>query len=391
MVDPKVVKKAFKYVKNGDVEEVEEMLGDGSLSPNEQDKGRDILSVAVENAHAEIVEILLKKGANPDSTSKKGKSSLAVAYENDMPDIFELLLSHGTDPNVAYEKATLLAATLSDDATEYTNMLLTPASKKQKRIDPNHAGKDGYSNFHHAIMTGHGDLVLSFLESPYNADVDIASKGGAYPAHIAASRGLTDVLKAIVARDGNSLKQPHRDSADSVLMVAVDAGQMAVVDMCLASNVDVNHCNKDGATALHFAVYNDDRVMVEKILEGGAEVNALTKDGHAPLDYIPAALHDVPGGTAEVAGCCATWHVFVIRVGAGSAGPCATWHWLAGTQGSISAHAFLQCMQADNPAARAVVLCRHLRTRSVIRLFNAGLDCSGGENGETGVVCTRCG
>ena len=48
--------------------------------------------------------------------------------------------------------------------------------------------------FTHGPGPGHNDLALSLLAPPYNADVGIASKGGAYPAHIAASHGMPDVL-----------------------------------------------------------------------------------------------------------------------------------------------------------------------------------------------------
>jgi ankyrin repeat protein len=72
-------------------------------------------------------------------------------------------------------------------------------------------------------------------------------------------------------------------ATDSSLVDAVKSGDAAVVRALIQKRTDVNAADKDGTTALHWAVRADDRPTAALLIAGGAEVNATNHYGVTPL------------------------------------------------------------------------------------------------------------
>ena len=70
---------------------------------------------------------------------------------------------------------------------------------------------------------------------------------------------------------------------DRLLVDAVRGEDAAAVEALLASGVDVDVAQPDGATALHWAVYRDDLALVERLVEAGASAGAANDYGVTPL------------------------------------------------------------------------------------------------------------
>jgi ankyrin repeat protein len=68
-------------------------------------------------------------------------------------------------------------------------------------------------------------------------------------------------------------------AADTRLVDAVQAGDRNLVKSLLAQKVDVNAAQGDGATALHWAAFNDDLETAQMLLAAGASVKAATRVG----------------------------------------------------------------------------------------------------------------
>ncbi|HEV2688897.1 MAG TPA: ankyrin repeat domain-containing protein [Bryobacteraceae bacterium] len=66
---------------------------------------------------------------------------------------------------------------------------------------------------------------------------------------------------------------------DTRLADAAMQGDKDAVHSLLKQRVDVNASHGDGATALHWAAYNDDLDMLKMVLAAGANVKAATRDG----------------------------------------------------------------------------------------------------------------
>jgi ankyrin repeat protein len=73
---------------------------------------------------------------------------------------------------------------------------------------------------------------------------------------------------------------------------AIQRGDLAAARVLLQKGADVNAAQVDGATALHWAVYQDDVTAVDLLLAAGAKVNAVNRVGATPLSM--AALFGNP-------------------------------------------------------------------------------------------------
>jgi len=82
---------------------------------------------------------------------------------------------------------------------------------------------------------------------------------------------------------------------DARLSRAAMEGDMPAVRRLLSENAEVNGAQGDGTTALHWAAYTDDRVMVELLIRAEADVNAETRLGALTPLFIAAK-----GGNAAI-------------------------------------------------------------------------------------------
>ena len=68
-------------------------------------------------------------------------------------------------------------------------------------------------------------------------------------------------------------------TSDTRLADAAMQGDKDAVRSLAKQKIDINAAHGDGATALHWAAYNDDLDMVKILLAAGANVKAATRDG----------------------------------------------------------------------------------------------------------------
>src|SRR2546428_6412262 len=70
---------------------------------------------------------------------------------------------------------------------------------------------------------------------------------------------------------------------DVRLVEAVKAGDKAAASALLRQHVDVNASERDGTTALHWAVRQDDLQLTDQLIRAGADVKAANRYGVTPL------------------------------------------------------------------------------------------------------------
>ena len=80
---------------------------------------------------------------------------------------------------------------------------------------------------------------------------------------------------------------------DARLSRAAMEGDMPAVERLLRENADVNGAQGDGTTALHWAAYTDDRVMVRLLIQAGADLHAETRLGALTPLFIAAKSGNV--------------------------------------------------------------------------------------------------
>jgi ankyrin repeat protein len=82
---------------------------------------------------------------------------------------------------------------------------------------------------------------------------------------------------------GLMLAGANVSAARSEMADAAMAGDVTTVRRLLATQADVNAAQADGATALHWAVYRQDRELTTLLLRAGANPKAINRDGVTPL------------------------------------------------------------------------------------------------------------
>ena len=83
-------------------------------------------------------------------------------------------------------------------------------------------------------------------------------------------------------------------ATDARLADAAQQGDKDAVRTLLKQKADINGAHGDGATALHWAAYNDDLEMVRILLASGANINATTREGALTPLFMACTNGDAP-------------------------------------------------------------------------------------------------
>src|SRR5262245_13755259 len=92
------------------------------------------------------------------------------------------------------------------------------------------------------------------------------------------------VLAALIATIcASSLEGADADR--TALLDAVKNGDIQEVRVLLRQRTDPNASEPDGASALHWAVHDDDLETTRLLIEAGANVRATSRGGVAPIAF----------------------------------------------------------------------------------------------------------
>ncbi|XP_061406815.1 ankycorbin-like isoform X2 [Lethenteron reissneri] len=139
------------------------------------------------------------------------------------------------------------------------------------------------SPLHLAIITGQEALVAVLLSG--GASPAALDRHGMNAVHLACSAGQTDVLTLLLAQPAcRALLNSHDFAGMTPLHVAVKGSCISAVSRLLENQVNVDALDwKNGASALIYAVENDNKEIVELLIKNGANVNQQTYGGNAAV------------------------------------------------------------------------------------------------------------
>lgn len=155
------------------------------------------------------------------------------------------------------------------------------------------------------------DKAIIFLIDN-GADINTPTKDGLTPLFLAVSHNQIEVVKAFIKHGADpnlkdkkynvtpldsAIRLGHVNMVKLLINSGADLGieslgtavgweNAEIIKIILENGADVNYVNKDGNTMLHHAVHwSNNKEIVQILLEHGAEVNAKNNDGLTPLHY----------------------------------------------------------------------------------------------------------
>lgn len=137
----------------------------------------------------------------------------------------------------------------------------------------------GITLLHRAIIEKDASRLAMFLE--LGCSINYTNDQGETPLHLAIDTGFTDGVQILVDAGADvELKSSsvRPDKNLTPLQLAVWKGRHKIVRILLAKGAAVRRY-----PLLQFAIYNNDEEMLQLLLKGDADVNAIDEKGHTPL------------------------------------------------------------------------------------------------------------
>ncbi|CAF9930044.1 MAG: hypothetical protein ALECFALPRED_004507 [Alectoria fallacina] len=244
------------------------------------------------------IQTLLHAGARIDSQDYDGRSILhLLCQDTQSVSLIRELVNAGADPlAVDFAGNTLLHYVARHAANDYYSKKLQELLETviEFGVEPSSKNNLGQIPFHIAAGTREQPLAncktdpLDFLLGPKcNSDVNAADSRGVRPIHLAATFCEKRVRRLLIqGADANALTV----EGQSLLHIASRARQSNIVGLLIDLYVSrdlsrlIDHVDKDGRTALHYACRSGRVESVRVLLDVGADPNSTDHNGMSPLD-----------------------------------------------------------------------------------------------------------
>lgn len=229
----------------GDIAAFRQMRESHDINAPDSKFSQTPLMIAAQNGWDHIAEELLQAGAKLDLVDANGDTALHYSAQFTQPRVMKLLLDAG-------------AKTDLQDKWGQTPLIM--------------AAGDEYDSAGFRML----------MEK--NADVNLATPHGGTALHYAAGHGHLARVKALLTRGAN-VNQTVKQSGETPLITACkDWAHSYIVAPLLAAGADVNARDKNGRTALHFAVDPLLNIpLVDLLLEKGANPALADAGGLTPI------------------------------------------------------------------------------------------------------------
>lgn len=181
------------------------------------------------------------------------------------------LLKSGAQPNVrdVWGDSVLVHAAAAGE-TELVRALIAAGA------DVDRKGRNGFTPLGAAALGGHHRVAELLLRA--GADVDARSANGHAPLIDAVMLDRADVVEVLLRREPRWLLQTDRELGRHALSLAASLGHLQVLDLLLAAGFDPDEPDRGGFTALYWAVFKKQRLVVAHLLASGADAGAMSTD-----------------------------------------------------------------------------------------------------------------
>jgi ankyrin repeat protein len=284
----------------GDLETTTLLLDRGADVRAKDERGWTALNESVWNNHLQLATILLDKGADPNAADNAGWTPLIQAAWKGQTEAVSLLIARGAEINTrdTFGKTAFMRA-VEMGHRDVASLLL------DKGTDVNAAQADGWTPVMAAVTRQDREMVAFLRKSGAAMTVAAAVLLGdgkemqrlvQEAVTKRAQIGDAPMALLIATRDGREDmvtflldRCPDIDikgtCCDTALIFAIGKRHTGIAKALLKKGANVNAADDWKKTALHHAASVDDFDLVRMLVEKGADVDASTVDGTAPLAY----------------------------------------------------------------------------------------------------------
>jgi ankyrin repeat protein len=210
-----------------------------------QPDGATALAWAAHSNDLETAELLIRAGANVNAANDYGVTPLSLACTNGNAAMVNALLAARANPNAALAAGeTVLMTCARSGNVDAVQALLAHGA------DVNAKETRGQTPLMWAVAEKHPAVARALIER--GADVQARSKGGFTPLLLAARHG--DLASARLLLEAGANVNDSTPEEGSALVVASGSGHEALAIFLLEKGADPNVADRNGATALHYAM-----------------------------------------------------------------------------------------------------------------------------------------
>jgi ankyrin repeat protein len=315
-------------VYQGDVAEVRRLLDAGADVSLANDYGATPMGLAAEVADTAILALLLDAGANADSPNPEGQTALMAVARTGNVEAAKLLLEHGAtvDARESWGGQTALMWASARRHPEMIELLITHGADANARSTvrdyqrhitaegrPKSLDSGGFTALLYAARENCAACVDVLLAN--GADIDLADPDGVSPLHLAIMNANWDLAKRLIEAgadvdqwdifgeaplftavgqrtryDGGRASIDPLNETDGLTIVRLLLERGANPNMQLffrPANVR-GPTNTRGSTPLIRAANNNDREVVQLLLEHGADATVYMADRQTPIHAVLA-------------------------------------------------------------------------------------------------------
>jgi E3 ubiquitin-protein ligase mind-bomb len=271
-----------KEAAEGNTDNVRRIL---SQFPGQADikvQNRTALQVAAHQGHQQIVALLLAAGAKSEITDDDGDTAYHYAAYGNQPAVMELLLKKSTAAmnTVNSNSRTSLHVAVCKEHVECVRVLLaykcnvntqdnegdTPlhdAVNKDNnaivnmlvqcgRVDFKLKNHKGFNVLHQAARRGNQHAVDQIIQKAPQL-VNVQKDDGFTALHIAAVNGFILTATTLI-EEGKANLEMTTAKFNTPLLIAVDSGQTAIIELLVKKGANLEAEDADGDTALHLVL-----------------------------------------------------------------------------------------------------------------------------------------